>query len=88
MPPSTSQFAFRIVGALEEDCDGTGAASGVAAAVKQANDLTDSMISDLKASENLTINRVGQVSNSASQASNKVKGVFNKDKEPEVSGDE
>ena len=26
MPPSTSQFAFRIVGALEEDCDGTGAA--------------------------------------------------------------
>ena len=31
MPPSTSQFAFRIVGALEEDCDGTGAASGVAA---------------------------------------------------------
>ena len=31
MPPSTSQFAFRIVGALEEDCDGTSATSGVAA---------------------------------------------------------
>lgn len=37
------------------------AVSGVAAAVKQANDLTDSMIETLKASDNLTINRVGRV---------------------------
>ena len=37
------------------------AVSGVAAAVKEANDLTDSMIANLKANENLTINRVGRV---------------------------
>ena len=37
------------------------AVSGVAAAVKQANDLTDSMIETLKANDNLTINRVGRV---------------------------
>ena len=37
------------------------AVSGIAAAVKEANDLTDSMIANLKANENLTINRVGRV---------------------------
>ena len=37
------------------------AVSGVAAAVQQANDLTDSMIETLKANDNLTINRVGRV---------------------------
>ena len=37
------------------------AVSGVAAAVKEANDLTDSMIAKLKANENLTVNRVGRV---------------------------
>ena len=36
------------------------AVTGVAAAVKEANDLTDSMIDNLKANENLTINRVGR----------------------------
>lgn len=37
------------------------AVSGVAAAVAQANELTDSMIDTLKANDNLTINRVGRV---------------------------
>ena len=37
------------------------AVSGIAAAVKEANDLTDSMIANLKANENLTVNRVGRV---------------------------
>ena len=37
------------------------AVSGVAAAVAQANELTDSMIETLKANDNLTINRVGRV---------------------------
>ena len=37
------------------------AVSGVAAAVAQANQLTDSMIETLKANDNLTINRVGRV---------------------------
>ena len=37
------------------------AVSGIAAAVKQENDLTDSMIETLKANENLTISRVGRV---------------------------
>jgi hypothetical protein len=37
------------------------AVSGIAAAVQQANDLTDSMIETLKANDNLTINRVGYI---------------------------
>ena len=37
------------------------AASGVASAIKEANEVTDSMIDNLKNNENLTVNRIGRV---------------------------
>ena len=37
------------------------ALSGMASAVKQANDMADELIDELKASENITVNRIGRV---------------------------